>query len=1165
MYILRKYRRTLVMISVFAVLGMCVILVVQYINVQGFKKTLVTLVDTGTKGAYSLSIEKTEIDHLHTRFSLHQVRIVRNDTASSPGIEEVLIPVLSVDVGTLISMISSRQFKINEFVIAEPMVKIMRKAADNQVRVERVNAAKQIAQFWPAVKAILSQFDIKLFRIERAGLDLLSTEETDLNIRLLDLLISNWNMRDLNEDAQLKLSLGNQVLNMSNSVFTFGAVAYEYKTNELSILDYTFTQRDSLEQIQMELDGDSLKLINLDYEHLVNDQAYVLDQLLIVKPSLRANLYPSKSRTTKSWHPLSDLLKKNLGSLRIREGHIQDALVVLNVFSKTDTMELNLPRMDLYASMFEVNEDSSTLMLGDLVMDVYETELDLNEMMSIEFSKLSYDENYNVTIDSLKVVDNAVQDDMFICELVELRNFSIFNYFYENDFRIDSLVLRNGHINLQRDPAGIKNANMGGAGSEDKLRPEVHIGNLQLENIQADVSLDQRSIRLTDVSGTINNLVKEDRITYSFRNFRSANISYREPQKELELRLDRTSVEPGSLAINSIEASFKTLGLTLDDFRAVPVGDLMNISSGNQWKSIEFGTAKLVGKLPRGESEAGPQNSANTDQSVGHIRFDELVTNLTLSDTSAISAKITDFYLEDGNLVKGKPGYSKVKADLHEIVYKNGGSTLKLEQTEINSDSLSALKDLQFVNHTGSVLTVAQIDLGPWELRSGEYDIDHITLADLHYQDPLSEQVSRADSVKLVGLRVPSDTTPYVGQLLVYAPDINLKLPSKKRQPDTDKKSPLSSPLKMFGKIQLSPGQVMLDDQQFTFEQIELDMEREQLEVDMKLLAFKTPSNSIHVGRIWSREAEIYLDSVYVVPVPEFLESVETETDVLAAQLNRIKFFNLHLDRLKETGDVWLDGMEVDGFDISIRRDKTLPDPDPETKPYLLSELISLPPQVNLPWISIKNGRLVYFEIGEDTGQEGHIALNDIMIMMNRQSSSGRPEQMLSGSATVYQQGDLSFGYDQLDSGKFFLEVRLTDLPMGSLNQMVDPLQAARIRSGHLHDFQYTMTGDSLQAEGQSSITYDDLEVEIFKKNQPEVRNLGSELLTLLLNKVILKHSRTDATADFVQERITYKGPINYWVKSGIHGASAAVLKGKQPKKRKRDKDKNALVKDNKD
>jgi hypothetical protein len=60
------------------------------------------------------------------------------------------------------------------------------------------------------------------------------------------------------------------------------------------------------------------------------------------------------------------------------------------------------------------------------------------------------------------------------------------------------------------------------------------------------------------------------------------------------------------------------------------------------------------------------------------------------------------------------------------------------------------------------------------------------------------------------------------------------------------------------------------------------------------------------------------------------------------------------------------DALLLNGFELSIKRDKTLPDPEQIDKPYLLGELIPVPDQVWLPRISGRNGRLVYFEIGEE-------------------------------------------------------------------------------------------------------------------------------------------------------------------------------------------------------
>jgi hypothetical protein len=104
------------------------------------------------------------------------------------------------------------------------------------------------------------------------------------------------------------------------------------------------------------------------------------------------------------------------------------------------------------------------------------------------------------------------------------------------------------------------------------------------------------------------------------------------------------------------------------------------------------------------------------------------------------------------------------------------------------------------------------------------------------------------------------------------------------------------------------------------------------------------------------------------------------------------------------------------------------------------------------------------------------------------------------------------------------------------------------IKSGYLHEMDISFQADSVKAVGSGLITYDDLHIEIFKRHEPDVRNFGSRLLTLLADGIVLKHSKTDAIGEFEQERIVYKSPINYWVKSCIHAAMTAVRKGDDAK-----------------
>ena len=112
-------------------------------------------------------------------------------------------------------------------------------------------------------------------------------------------------------------------------------------------------------------------------------------------------------------------------------------------------------------------------------------------------------------------------------------------------------------------------------------------------------------------------------------------------------------------------------------------------------------------------------------------------------------------------------------------------------------------------------------------------------------------------------------------------------------------------------------------------------------------------------------------------------------------------------------------------------------------------------------------------------------------------------------------------------------------------------MQSLNIKSGHLKRYELVVTADGENATGDATITYKDLHLEIFKRTEPEKKTLGTGLLTLLADGIVLKHSKVNAVAPVDQPRLKHKSIFNYWVKTAVHGAMSAIRKGKSIKHRK--------------
>jgi len=440
----------------------------EYYRILGFKETLVSLVKTETDGKYRLSIGATDVDFWKLSFSLNDILVTKVDPSDSTGILEVKSKQLTVALGSLFSVYTSDQFKIQKLTITEPIAKVGLKDKE-QLKQENlrepVNLAHEIAQFYPAVESLLSQFDINLFHVDRAGIEL-DKSKLIIEIGLLDLLVSNWNMRNLSDEAKLRLSLGPQSIDFANTEFSFGSIAYDYQSNELDLNDYTFKLKDSLKRTVIDIKGVSLQVSNLDFKTLYHQEHYVLEMLLVKEPSITAHIYPHKKKEKKSKYPISDLLKRNLQELQINDLSLKDASLELIVYGEVDTLNVHLPKMNLETKNIVVTEDSSTIMIGTLNLELDNTLLELGGATSLRFSRLRYDDQFNVEIDSIELLNKVTGKDLITCEYLTLYNFDFFHYYYENDLKADSLLLENGKLNTAQGAPRLK-----------KTRQKKSIGN----------------------------------------------------------------------------------------------------------------------------------------------------------------------------------------------------------------------------------------------------------------------------------------------------------------------------------------------------------------------------------------------------------------------------------------------------------------------------------------------------------------------------------------------------------------------------------------------------------------------------------------------------------------------------------------------------------------
>ncbi len=674
---------------------------------------------------------------------------------------------------------------------------------------------------------------------------------------------------------------------------------------------------------------------------------------------------------------------------------------------------------------------------------------------------------------------------------------------------------------------------------------------MKFDGIDMNIDLGQQQLKIERLKAELGNLSTEGSTAYNLRYLESPGITYSDPVEAIDVDLEDVFIYPNLQQVGKLEGMYGDLALSVDNLKAIPKNFDLDHPTFYQWNSIEFASIKIKGTLPeRDNKENKEEKDPLPDLFFQKVKLDQLHLDLNMSNSIRLYATGNDLMVANGQVVSGETQVEHLEMKIQQAAYTSDQISYSIGPAEINSDSMSVIEAVVVKTAPGDTISVDRIELGPWEKTFNETTMDQLLVVQLKYIQAGSTQKSTSDSIRLNNINWKASAGPYADQVNIYAP--NIYISSKKPSNSPEKKEAGIFPLKMFGEILIDSGQISIDENKIQFDQVHMNLRGNRKKINLKDLAFVTNSSSLHIHHIWNSDTDLNIDSVTVVPNLEYLNGIETERDVMAGQFYRITIQDIVWDSLIDHNKMIANGILLDGFDVSIRRDKTLPDPEHITKPVLLTEIIPSIANFHIPRISTNKGNISYHEVGEKTAKEGHISINDINITLNRYQPITSPEKVLHGTAKLYDQGKMQVEYHRLDSGRFYLQVHLEDFSLEALNQMVDPLESTKIVSGHLSEFSFHIIADSTRAVGEALISYDDLHVEFFKRGSPEEKSFGSELLTVLVDNIILKHSKSKAQADFERERITFKGPTNYWVKSAIKGAITAVRKGKGVKPGKR-------------
>ncbi|MEP6736381.1 MAG: hypothetical protein ABJA70_12720 [Chryseolinea sp.] len=1129
----RRYKK--IMLSTAAGLLPIILLIsiLIYTKLYGFKRALQELVATQTNGEYTLAIGATEV-HLRTlSFKFDKVLIDRNPWAVDNGVESVKIPFFELQFGSFASLFTE-EFSIRNLTIEEPLIQLH--AAMGRKNQPKKNALipRQIMKLYPAIESILNRFNIESLRIVRASIQIDQNKDQPLRINFIDLLIEHWRMRDLSSQSQLKLSIEKQNLDFGRANMEFSGIEYNFLKHHLIFNNFHIASADSLTDSDIDVSGESLILRNLDYKEFSENLKYKLERAEINRPIIQARFKWKKPNQKKDVDKdmVTRILRQTLGECTVDSAVIREARVHIEMQKEKDTIKIDLPDVDFKMHGFAVLDNHSDFQVGEVEVNLHGSEITLSNSLRAKLDEVLFDSHHNLTLRKITIFSPGATQPIASLSSLQVNYFNLMNLLLYNHFNASSASAEGGVLNIGLFAPATK--------TSDK-DTTYHLAGLlihtvSLKNIEVNYADAKQRFALQGLDLSAKNVRygTTGELEYIVKNIRAKKVTFKRPDQRLVTQFEEISFNGKTLKAAHINVLKDSITIDLKHVNAEMQRDQAN--DFKHWNNIDIDRADIAGRLPivsRPTSNAGP----TLQSTIEHLNIKSL--GVSVSDhQGSIGLKGAMISLDGIALGQDVNMPEVVKGKLSEVTFRNKDIASRSSEITLNYPKQVNVHDLTLdANH--HTFIISKISLNAIEHDDDTWEFGKIMT---HRFTLMRRQQNfiTSDSLHISGVKWKGSNDPYIDQLEIFKPIIKV---SERTRNSSDPRPREQRRRYIPEHVIVHPGEIELTNgQKITFGTWVSDKAKGTL----KGTSLHTSLNKMDVDarNITVLEHQIVMDSVSLISNKAWYGDSKIESSRIDGRFRNVSIKGFTLNSFLRTNRAKGLHVEMDRMALDVLRDKRLTDPPMSNKPSTLDGTLALPDNISLASFTIRDGRIDFHQISDKTGEEGYVMLDKLFAKAKFDSLSSFIS--LDAKTSLYNSGELTLAYQTLDASRFKLKLNIINVDLTKLNQIVMPLQAVKIKSGVLKEYTMNIDADDDKAVGKASITYDNLHLELFKHNEPERRNLGSEMLTLVADGIILKHKKEKATVEILHSRVKYKSVFQYWVTSAVDGAVSAVRRGRK-------------------
>lgn len=277
-------------------------------------------------------------------------------------------------------------------------------------------------------------------------------------------------------------------------------------------------------------------------------------------------------------------------------------------------------------------------------------------------------------------------------------------------------------------------------------------------------------------------------------------------------------------------------------------------------------------------------------------------------------------------------------------------------------------------------------------------------------------------------------------------------------------------------------------------------------------------SYAIEAKQLWysSEKKIVEAEDFKLQPVlgqQAFYRKIGYDKDRYSLEFPKLKFINFQLPQWISQNMLTIDTISMISPVISVYKDRTAP-ADRSSKfgkfPHQLLE--NAPFTIRVKAIHVSDARVTYTEKNKESKMEGKLVFQKLKGSITNVNND--PEDLVKNSRCVADINGIfmdrspihvlfTFHLNQANIGAFEVSADIEKLDAAQLNPVTLPLAQASVKSFDMHELHYYIIGTERTGIGNLSMRYNNLEVELQKKDDDgKMKKKG--LLSFLVNKLVV-------------------------------------------------------------